>query len=145
MKVDIYITIDSLAPKRTKKQYACLLACILRDGSEYKRIYYGEVVGTYHHAVLAATIAALNELNGKQEVDLYVNDGHVTGNIKNFLKMWAEKGFQTSKGKPVANMKEWQQLWKLIEKHKVMPIQGIHEKEEDLRKEIKKQIFSRKA
>ena len=132
MKVDIYITIDSLVPKRTKKRYACLLKCTLRNGEDHKRTYFGEVTGTYHHAVLTAIIAALKELNKKCDVNLYVNDGHVTGNIRNFLETWAQKGFQTSKGKAVVNMAEWQQLWKLVKQHKVTPVQGIHEYENDL-------------
>lgn len=144
MKVDIYITVDSLAQKRTKKRFACLLICVLQDGRTHKSGIFGEVTGTYHHVILTAMEAALKRLNYSCNVNLYANDGHVLGMLKNFLPMWAKKNFQTSKGKTVANMKEWQQVWKLAKIHNVTPIPGIHKYEDDLKKQIKLE-FSRKS
>lgn len=91
MKVDIYITIDPLTPKRTKKRYACFLVCTLKNGSEHKSEYFGEMTGTYHHVTLTAMVNALGKLNYKCDVYLHANNGYVLGYLKNFLPMWAKK------------------------------------------------------
>lgn len=124
-EVHIYIEVDSVSPKETKKWYGYVLECSLHgepktvDGS-------GLVLGTYHRATLTAITEALGRLNQTCEVHIHLKDEFVANMMEQNLDRWAGMGFVTTKGKPVANQEEWMRIWALAQKQLLLTEIGNH-------------------
>ena len=136
MKAKIYITIDNSSPKLTEKNYGYVLECMI-NRSAITREGFGKTTGTYHQATLTAMAEALGRFEKSCEICICTEDEFVLNMIDHNIATWAENDFLTSKKKPVANQKEWMEVWKLIKRHKVLGKPGKHEYAEWIRREIK--------
>ncbi len=124
-KADIYIKTDSSSPKQTEKWYGYVMECKVA-GEIKTREGFGKITGTYHKAVLTALIEALERFKEPCEIYIHTEDVFVLNMIELNLAVWAEKEFQTTKGKPVANQEEWAKIWDLSNKHLLLTEPGEH-------------------
>lgn len=136
-KVKIYIMAEPANTRKSKKRYGFLLSCMSRRKEEV-RIGGGEIEGTYHAATIQAINEALGRLRQSCEITLYCEDRFVLNMMKHNLGQWAMNGYRTSKGRPVANEDSWRECWRLTRGQKVIVIPGRHEKEDQIRREIKR-------
>lgn len=136
-KVKIYIMAEPANTRKSKNRYGFLLTC-RSSGKEEVRIGGGEIEGTYHAATLQAINEALGRLRQSCEVSIHCEDRFVLNMMKHNLGRWAANGYRTSKGRPAANEDSWRECWRLTRGQKVIVIPGRHEKEDQIRREIKR-------
>ncbi len=123
-RAHIYITVDSEAPRVTRKQYGYVLQC---EGKETTVTGFGAVDGTYHHAVLTALVEGLKRFNQSCEIHIHSGNTYILDMLKNYIHKWAAKDFKTSKGKPVSDRELWIELWRLMRQHLIVTEPGKHE------------------
>lgn len=124
-RVDIYIAVDNVSPKISKKKYGYVLECEV-SGEAKTREGFGSTEGTYHSGVLTAMVAALERLNQPCEIHFHSENTFVLDMLKVNLDRWAAAGFVTAKGKPVANKEQWICIWGLSRKHMLVTEPGKH-------------------
>lgn len=125
-EVHIYIETDSISPRPTNKQYGYVLECRTAAGDLRTREGFGRFCGTYNRVVLRGIIEAMNRLNQPCEVHVHTENDFVVNMIERNLEHWAAEGFLTTKGTPVANREEWEQLWKLAQTQLLFAGAGRH-------------------
>lgn len=124
-RVNVYISISPANTRKSKKRYGFVLECIIGD-LPYTRDQFGEVEDTYNAAVLKVINSALRRMNRSCEIHLYTENTYVLGMIEKNLDLWAGNGFVTSKGEPLKNREEWQNLWSQSVKHLLVSEPGKH-------------------
>ncbi|WP_343247749.1 hypothetical protein [Diplocloster hominis] len=124
-EVHTYIGVDTISAKPTPKWFGYVLECEV-SGKTETREGFGQILGTYHQAILMAMTEAMGRLNQSCEVYLHTEDEFVLFMIERNLETWAENEFLTTKGKPVANQEEWIQLWQLAQKQLILTVPGKH-------------------
>lgn len=137
MQVKIYITVDSSSPKVTEKVFGYVLEA-MRGGLIETREGFGKTTGTYHQAVLTALAKALDRFNRPCEVCVCSEDEFVLNMLERNLAVWAGNEFLTTKNKPVANQREWMEIWRLSNMHLILTEPGRHDYTGWLRGEIER-------
>ena len=123
-EVHIYLSVTSAFPKESEKLYGYVLEC---TGKTRTVEGFGKITATYHKTVLIALIEAFDRINQSCEVHIHTENEFILNMLQKNAHKWAEKGFVTKKGTPIANQEEWQQLWSLASKHNVIPEPGTHQ------------------
>lgn len=134
----IYVSVDNKAVRRTKKKFAYILECTIRNHI-HTRYGYGTIDGTYNAAVIKAITEAVKRFNRQCDIEILSENGFVLANIEERLEMWAQNGFQTTKGKDVANKEEWESLWEVCRKHNVTVKQERHSYADWLENKMRKE------
>lgn len=136
-RVDIYIAVDNVSPRISEKKYGYVLECEV-SGQAKTREGFGSAEGTYHFVELTAMVAALERLKQPCEVHFHSENEFVLSMLERNLRTWAAAGFVTSKGKSVANKEQWMNVWRLSQKHLLIPEPGKHSYSGWLQEEMKK-------
>lgn len=125
MEMHIYLQVSSCSARQTKKGFGYVLECLINDQT-YTREGFGTVMGTFHLATLRAMAAALERVTKSCEIHIHSEDDFVLNMLENNLDHWETVGFQTSKGKPVANQEEWIRIWELSQNQLILTEPGKH-------------------
>lgn len=136
LETHVYIQVSSASPKESEKQYGYVLECEIR-GEPRTKEGFGQTIGTFHKATLAAVVEALKRFKQPCKIYIHSENEYVLGSMAGHLGKWAKNDFLNSKGKPVANKEEWQRVWELIQNHEVIPVPGKHSYSEWLLREMK--------
>ncbi len=131
-RVSIYVATNNKVMKRTDKRYGYILYYQDKKGDEYIKNGKADVTGTWNQATLAALIEAMGRVKQICEITFYSDNEFILNAISNQLDKWRDNGYQTVRGKDVANKEQWQQLGKLLKNHRVMTVKGVHEYTENI-------------
>ena len=125
MQTHIYIAVDSCSPRSSEKNYSYILECIV-SGEPVTRDGYGQTEGSYHKAVLEALADALERFTKECDITIHSENDFVLNMLTMNLPAWAENGFLTAKGKPVANQEQWMRVHEASKKHVIHTETGRH-------------------
>lgn len=119
-----YTTIKGL--KRKAGSCIFLLEIILRGGPKtLSGSIQLEEPATENQAELIALGAALERMRRKCSLTIFTQSEHIKAAWENgWLENWKAAGWTNAKGKPVANMEEWQKVDELLSGHEVKSITG---------------------
>ena len=95
---------------------------ILISGTLRKEISGGDPATTNNRMELMAAIAALRELKGSSDVELFTDSKYVKQGITEWITKWKANGWKRRSGKkslPVKNEDLWRQLDVLAGAHRV--------------------------
>ena len=93
---------------------------ILMAGDNKKEISGGKKDTTNNVMELTAALEALKLLKFPCEVDLYSDSAYlVNGFDKGWIYNWQKNNWQTASKEPVKNKELWEELYNLVQKHKV--------------------------
>lgn len=112
MKVDIYIETSSQFQGKVERKCGYVLSTQLR-GREETRKHFGTVSGTYHQAVLLTITDALEHMTRPCKICIHTRDLYVGSRLEKLTEM-AGSGWLDSKGQPIKNKEEWQQVYKAM-------------------------------
>lgn len=112
MKVDIYIETSSQFQGKVERKCGYVLSTLLRGGEETRK-HFGMVSGTYHQAVLLAIADALEHMTRPCKICIHTRDLYVGSRLEKLTEM-AGSGWLDSKGQPIKNKEEWQQVYKAM-------------------------------
>jgi ribonuclease HI len=88
-------------------------AAIININDDVKKIS-GSVKDTTNNKMeLMAPIKALQEIKGKQPIEIYTDSQYVRLGITDWVHKWMKNNWQTSKKEPVKNKELWIQLYEL--------------------------------
>ena len=88
-------------------------AAIINIDGEIKKIS-GSVKDTTNNKMeLMATIKALQEIRGNEQIEIYTDSQYVRLGITDWVHKWIKNNWQTSKKEPVKNKELWIQLHEL--------------------------------
>ena len=88
-------------------------AAIINVNGEVKKIS-GSVKDTTNNKMeLMATIKALQEVKGNEQIEIYIDSQYVRLGITDWIHKWKINNWQTSKKEPVKNKELWIQLHEL--------------------------------
>lgn len=93
-------------------------ACILRYGSHVKEMSGGEAQTTNNRMELTAAIQGLSALKEPCEVELVTDSQYLKRGISEWMPKWKRNGWQTAGKKPVVNRDLWEQLDRLVSRHR---------------------------
>lgn len=125
MEAKIYIAVDSSSPRKSKKEYVYILECIV-SGQPVTEVGFGMVETSYNGAVLEALGEALERFRKQCEITICTENEFVLNMLKRNLQTWAENGYITSKGKPVANKDKWMRVYEAGQGHTFRCEPGRH-------------------
>ena len=118
--VNIYIELDSNSAKMQKRAFGTMVEFVLKDGRKEKRTVQGVDIATGNQISVMALIEGLEILTKSCNVTVHMENRYVSESIRlGRVKQWAKQGWKTVKGQPIANSEQWQQLYKLLQKHQV--------------------------
>ena len=138
--VNIYIEIDSKAPKRQLRGYGYVLECEI--GGELKtKSGCALIEDTFHGAMLKALEVSLARIRRPCEITVYGPDAWVLRMMKMMIQEWAKSNFRGSNGKPIVNQKQWMHIWCLTEHMEVTTKAGKHQYSKWLLDEMQKSMF----
>lgn len=112
MKVDIYIETSSQFQGKVERKCGYVLSTLLRGGEETRK-HFGTVSGTYHQAVLLTIADALEHMTRSCKICIHTRDLYVGSRLEKIAEM-AGSGWMDSKGQPIKNKEEWQQVYKTM-------------------------------
>ena len=93
---------------------------VLLYGQYRKDMSGGERHTTNNRMEIKAVIEALKALHEPCAVKVYSDSAYVVNCFQQrWIYGWMKKGWINSKGQPVENKELWQELWSLMQKHKV--------------------------
>lgn len=93
---------------------------ILFYGDHRKEISGGEKDTTNNRMEILAVIKALEVLKEPCKVNVHSDSAYVVNCFEQgWIYNWMKNGWKNSKKQPVENQDLWQQLWQLMQKHKV--------------------------
>jgi len=95
---------------------------ILRFNKHERILKGGKKLTTNNEMELMAVLEGLKALKEPCEVDLYLDSKYVADAIKSWIKNWVKNNWRTSNKKEVAHKEMWQEIYKLMQKHKINPI-----------------------
>jgi|TARA_B110000046_G_C12872417_1_gene346599 ribonuclease HI len=94
-------------------------AAIININNEIKKIS-GSVKDTTNNKMeLMAPIKAIQEIEGKQPIEIYTDSQYVKLGITDWIHKWIKNNWQTSKKEPVKNKELWIQLYELNRSHQI--------------------------
>lgn len=94
------------------------LSCKHKGKIVRKNIDWQEKDVTENEAAALACIVALKEILSPCEVEISINNRYVI-NSAGYLSEWEKNGWKRSQQRPIKNLKLWQQLYVLLNIHKV--------------------------
>ena len=119
--VNIYIELDDNSAKRQKRAFGVMVEFVLKDGTKEIRDVCGVDMATGNQIAVMALTEGLGILTKSCSVTVHMENRYVSESIRTGrVKQWADSEWKTVKGKPIANVEEWQQLYSLLQKHRVM-------------------------
>lgn len=93
---------------------------VLLYGQYRKDMSGGERHTTNNRMEIKAVIEALKALHEPCAVKVYSDSAYVVNCFQQrWIYGWMKKGWINSKGQPVENKELWQELWRLMQTHKV--------------------------
>lgn len=125
--VDIYITHNMTHMKGSSAAYVYVIcAGTSRGDATYVEFGTGQDT-TVNRINLTALASALKHFHSPAEITVYTDSSTVAGafNCGN-IKKWVKNGFQTAKGKPLANDDLWRKVAGQTQKHLVNAILTNH-------------------
>lgn len=139
MIVNIYLASSIRGIRRQSGVVAYILQV---DGTEKTLTQFGRVEGvTENESYLKALKYALRRMQCKCELIIYADSEHMAAVVNNdWLAAWKEKGWETAKGKTVANKEDWQEIAErlgekpLVKTKENHPFRGWMETEVERRK-----------
>ena len=97
-RVDIYICINPVSTRKSKKRYGYVLECVI-DEIPHTKDKFGECEETYNKATLMVINEALSRMNQPCEIHLHVENTYILNMMENNLDLWSRNGFKNSKGR----------------------------------------------
>lgn len=96
----------------------------LRDEADYEIPYCKTFSGnkaqtTNNEMEITAVIKGFEALKSPCNVEVYSDSAWIINSATQWLDGWAKNGWQTSARKPIAYMKEWQTIYKMLLVHNV--------------------------
>ena len=92
---------------------------------------------TANQAELQVLILAVKRMTQKSTLQIYTESVYLANAAEKWLLNWKKNGWVAAKGKAVANLKEWQELDKLLEGHEyTFHVQEKHEYRNWLKREV---------
>ena len=88
-------------------------AAIISINDDVKKISGSVKETTNNKMELMAPIKALQEIKGKQPIEIYTDSQYVRLGITDWVHKWIKNNWQTSKKEPVKNKELWIQLYEL--------------------------------
>jgi len=95
---------------------------ILRYNKHEKMIKGGKENTTNNEMEIKAVLEALKILKEPCEIDLYSDSEYVVKAMKEWIHNWAKNNWKTSKKKDVAHKDMWQEIYRLMQIHRINPI-----------------------
>lgn len=95
---------------------------ILRYGKYEKVLKGGKKLTTNNEMELKAVLEALKALKQPCEVYLYTDSQYVVNGIKEWIKNWVKNNWKTSSKKEVSHKEMWQEIYNLMQVHKINPV-----------------------
>ena len=72
---------------------------------------------TAHKSELCALAAALKRIKKNSRLTIYTDSGYLATNARDSLITWKENGWKNAKGKAVKHLEEWQEIYRLLQRH----------------------------
>ena len=94
-------------------------AAIININNDVKKISGSVKETTNNKMELMAPIKALQEIKGKQPIEIYTDSQYVRLGITDWVHKWIKNNWLTSKKAPVKNKELWVQLYDLNESHEI--------------------------
>ncbi|HEX5430927.1 MAG TPA: ribonuclease HI [Bryobacteraceae bacterium] len=94
-------------------------ACILRYGNHRREMYGSEPATTNNRMELTAAIEGLRALREPCEVEVVTDSEYLKNGITKWIHGWKQNGWKTKSKSPVVNQDLWNELDRLVAKHKV--------------------------
>ena len=88
-------------------------AAIININNDVKKISGSVKETTNNKMELMAPIKALQEIKGKQPIEIYTDSQYVRLGITDWVHKWIKNNWLTSKKEPVKNKELWVQLYEL--------------------------------
>ena len=88
-------------------------AAIINDNGNIKKINGSEKNTTNNRMELMAPINALQNINSKEEINIYTDSQYVKLGITEWINNWVKNDWQTSKKEDVKNKDLWIELYNL--------------------------------
>ena len=96
--------------------------CALLIYNKHKKIIKGGKRNTTNNEMeIKAVLEGLKALKEPCEVELFSDSNYVVQSLKDWIYRWAKNGWKTSSKKEIAHKEMWQELFSLLQKHKVKP------------------------
>jgi ribonuclease HI len=93
-------------------------AAVLRYGEHEKVLTGSDPKTTNNRMELQAAIAALSALKRPSQVEFHTDSEYLRKGITQYIEKWAADNWRRGK-KAVANADLWQELWPLVQQHKI--------------------------
>lgn len=136
--VHIYAECGSVAPRSLLRKTGYVLEYVAQSGQTVTREQFKEREETYNAATLQMITEGLQRLNRPCEVHVHTQNQHVLLMMDTKLEEWVQNGYQTARGKPIANKAEWEALQDAAKEHLVVIETGEHPYLEWLQCEMRK-------
>ncbi|WP_457625665.1 ribonuclease HI [Persephonella sp.] len=95
---------------------------ILRYNKHEKILKGGKKNTTNNEMEIKAVLEALKALKEPCEVELYTDSRYVEKAIKEWIHNWSRNNWKSSSKKEIAHKDMWQEIYRLINTHKVKPV-----------------------
>lgn len=73
-------------------------------------------------AELTILLKAFKRLRKDCEVCIYTDSQHIKTGINDWLEKWKQSNWRNAKGKEIANIQEWQQIYAYSEKYNIVMV-----------------------
>ncbi len=127
-RVHIYTYTDIRGPRKRTGHYIYLLEQETGKGpATLHQIEKVEEPETENRVQLLAVTGALRRLRKNCDLMIHTHSEYVAaGFAEGWLEKWAENGWKTVKGEPVANRPEWEEMAELLNAHEFEFRAGRH-------------------
>ena len=95
---------------------------LLRYNKHEKILKGGKVETTNNEMEIKAVLEGLKALKEPCEVDLYSDSQYVVKAISEWIHNWQKNNWRNASKKEIAHKKMWEEIYNLLQKHKVNPI-----------------------
>lgn len=95
---------------------------ILRYNNHEKILKGGKKQTTNNEMELKAVLEALKTLKQPVEATIFTDSKYVANGINEWIHRWAKNGWKTSKKKDIEHKEMWQEIYSLLQKHKVKTV-----------------------
>lgn len=125
MEANIYIETDGNDVKKRKRICGYVLESIIGGEAHTKEEFF-EVEDTFHGAVIAAVVKALQRFKKTCTITIYAQDAWVLNMIDSQLEKWADNNFLNGHGKPIEHQKQWIHVWLKTREYEICTKRGKH-------------------
>lgn len=139
-QVNIYTYSDVKGLKRHNGMAGYVLSVTINGKEQTKEDFIPVEDATENQSQLIVLIEALKRMNRPCELCIYTDSQYLSSALMNgWVDKWRTQGWTGSRGKEIANVKEWKQLDVLISKHKYrFEVRTKHQYRDWLRSEIRR-------